>query len=86
MCQSRNTTLPIRLLHQQPHFMGRSPEDVYNNCTHTDRTQTPFELWYGQAPQAVPTAFNYLNYPKMKERLALLQQWRNDAHIAHEYA
>ncbi len=28
---------------------------------------------------------NYLDYPKTKERLVLLQQWQNDAHIAHEY-
>jgi len=64
----------------------KKAEFAYNNQTHADRTQTPFELWYGQAPRAVPTAFNYLDYPKTKERLALLQQWRNDAHIAHKYA
>ncbi len=63
----------------------KKAEFVYNNRTHADRTQTPFELWYGQAPRAIPTAFDYLDYPKTKERLALLQQWRNDAHIAHEY-
>ena len=63
----------------------KKAEFIYNNRTHANRTQTPFELWYGQAPRAIPTAFDYLDYPKTKERLALLQQWRNDAHIAHEY-
>src|SRR6266571_3208375 len=62
---------------------------IYNNCTHADQTQTPFKLWYGQAPRAISTAFDYLDYPKTKECLALvaalLQQWQNDAHIAHEY-
>ena len=63
----------------------KKAEFVYNNQMHANRTQTPFKLWYGQAPRAVPTAFNYLDYPKTKECLALLQQWQNDAHIAHEY-
>ena len=53
----------------------KKAEFIYNNCTHANRTQTPFELWYGQAPRAIPTAFDYLDYPKTKECLALLQQW-----------
>ena len=63
----------------------KKAEFIYNNRTHADQTQTPFELWYGQAPRAIPTAFDYLDYPKTKDRLALLQQWQNDTHIAHKY-
>ena len=33
----------------------KKAEFVYNNCMHADREQTPFELWYGQAPKAIPT-------------------------------
>jgi len=46
----------------------------------------PFELWYGQAPKAIPIAFEYKDYPKTRECLALLQQWRHDAQVTHEYA
>ena len=46
----------------------------------------PFELWYGQTPKAIPTTFECQDYPKTKEHLALLQQWRRDAQDAHEYA
>jgi len=28
----------------------KKAEFVYNNRPHTDRSQSPFELWYGQAP------------------------------------
>jgi len=28
----------------------KKAEFVYNNRPHADRTQSPFELWYGQAP------------------------------------
>ena len=56
---------------------------VYNNC---DWEQTPFELWYGQAPKAIPIAFKYQDYPKTKEHLTLLQQWRWDTQTAHKYA
>ena len=64
----------------------KKAEFVYNNRMHADREQTPFELWYGQAPKAIPIAFEFQDYPKTKERLALLQQWRKDAQATHEYA
>ena len=52
---------------------------VYNNRPHADRSQSPFELWYGLAPKAIPEAFNYCDYPRTEEQLQLLTQWRNDA-------
>jgi len=48
---------------------------TYNNCPHADQAQSPFELWYRQAPKAILTAFDYRDYLKTKECLALLQQW-----------
>jgi len=62
----------------------KKAEFVYNNRPHADRTQSPFELWYGQAPRAIPEAFTYHN-PDIDERLKILDQWRKDALIAHEY-
>src|SRR6266702_2228626 len=64
----------------------KKAEFTYNNHPHADQAQSPFKLWYRQAPKAIPTVFNYRDYPKTKEHLELLQQWRNDALIAHEYA
>ena len=63
----------------------KKAEFVYNNRPHADRSQSPFELWYGLAPKAIPEAFEYHDYPKTEERLQQLTQWRNDALLAHEY-
>ena len=65
--------------------MLKKGEFVYNNRPHTDRSQTPFELMYGTNLKALPEPF-YRETPATKERLQQLQQWRNDALIAHEYA
>ena len=64
----------------------KKAEFVYNNRPHADRTQTPFELMYGQAPLALPQAFEYSEHPTAKARIAQLDQWRRDAIIAHEHA
>ena len=63
----------------------KKAEFVYNNRPHADRSQSPFKLWYGLAPKAIPEAFEYHDYPKTEERLQQLTQWRNDALLAHEY-
>ena len=44
----------------------KKAEFVYNNRPHANHTQSPFELWYGQAPRAIPEAFTYYN-PKINE-------------------
>ena len=63
----------------------KKAEFVYNNRPHANRSQSPFELWYGLAPKAIPEAFEYHNYPKTEERLQQLTQWHNDTLLAHEY-
>ena len=63
----------------------KKAEFVYNNRPHADRSQSPFELWYGLSPKAIPEAFDYQDHPKAEDRLLLLNQWRNDALAAHEY-
>jgi len=64
----------------------KKAEFVYNNRTHADRTQTPFQLMYGLEPRTMPMPFNYREKPNTSERLRQLDQWRKDAEIAHEYA
>jgi hypothetical protein len=60
-------------------------EFTYNNRPHADRSQSPFELMYGTSPKALPDVF-YRQTPTTDERIQRLNQWRQDALIAHEYA
>ena len=59
-------------------------EFTYNNRPHADRSQSPFELMYGTKPKALPDTF-YRQTPTTDERIQRLNQWRQDALIAHEY-
>ena len=45
----------------------KKAEFIYNNRPHADRSQSPFELWYGLVPKAIPETFDYRNYPKTEE-------------------
>jgi len=63
----------------------KKAEFVHNYRPHANRSQSPFKLWYGLAPKAIPKAFNYHDYPESEEQLQLLTQWCNDALLAHEY-
>jgi hypothetical protein len=63
----------------------KKAEFVYNNKTHATRTQTPFEIMYGQTPKAIPETF-YTEPFDSQERLHRQNQWRQDALIAHEFA
>ena len=62
----------------------KKAEFVYNNRPHTDRSQTPFELMYGEAPLVFSQAFGHSEHPATEARIAQLKQWRKDAIIAHE--
>ncbi len=42
-------------------------EFTHNNRQHADRTQTPFELMFGYAPPAIPTAFENTHFPNTEE-------------------
>ena len=64
----------------------KKAEFVYNNRPHADRTQTPFELMYGEAPIAFPQAFGHSEHKNAEDRIKQLNQWRKDAIIAHEHA
>ena len=64
----------------------KKAEFVYNNRPHADRSQTPFQLMYGENPKAIPETFSYHEKPTSEQQLRQLDQWRKDALIAHEYA
>jgi transposase InsO family protein len=53
----------------------KKAEFVYNNRPHADRSQSPFELMYGQAPLAMPKAFGHSENPSVEARIAQLNQW-----------
>jgi len=63
----------------------KKAEFVHNNRTHADRNQSPFELMYGTSPKAMLEPFYKGNITDL-QRLSQLEQWRNDALLAHEYA
>jgi transposase InsO family protein len=67
-----------------PETWSQTLEFTYNNRPHADRSQSPFELMYGTKPKALPDVF-YRQTPTTDERIQQLNQWRQDALIAHEY-
>ena len=48
-------------------------EFTHNNQRHTDRTQTPFKLMFGESPIAVLLAFETMKYPTMEDKMKILQ-------------
>ena len=61
-------------------------EFMHNNRRHADRTQTPFELMFGESPIAIPLTFETTKYPTMEDKMKTLQQNREEALAAHELA
>ena len=61
-------------------------EFTHNNRRHSDRLHTPFELMMGYNPKAIPTSFQYTEYPSINDRADLLDQIRNEAIAAHTLA
>jgi len=47
----------------------KKPEFVYNNRTHANQTQTPFQLMYGLESRTMPMLFNYREKLNTSERL-----------------
>jgi hypothetical protein len=61
-------------------------EFTHNNRRHADRALTPFILWFGEAPVAIPLAFENTKYPAVEERMKTLLKNREEALAAHELA
>ena len=58
---------------------------VYNNQTHTERTQSPFELMYGTFPKAIIEPYQKGTL-ETQQRIDQLRQLKEEALLAHKYA
>ena len=61
-------------------------EFTHNNRRHADRTNTPFELMFGESPIAIPLSFENTKYPSIQEKMETLLRNRKEALAAHELA
>jgi hypothetical protein len=61
-------------------------EFTHNNRRHADRTQTPFELMFGESPIAIPLSFESTNHPAIEDKVKTLRRNREEALAAHELA
>ena len=60
-------------------------EFTHNNQRHADRQKTPFELMFGDSPQAIPHSFENMKFPIIEAKMKQLQKNR-EALAAHELA
>ena len=61
-------------------------EFTYNNRQHADRQKTPFELMFGDSPQAIPHSFENTRFPTVEAKMKQLQKNREEAQAAHKLA
>ena len=61
-------------------------EFTHNNRRHTDRQKTPFELMFGDSPQAIPHSFKNTRFPAVEAKMKQLRKNREEALAAHELA
>ena len=60
-------------------------EFTHNNQRHADRQKTPFELMFGDSPQAIPHSFENTRFPIIEAKMKQLRKNR-EALAAHELA
>ena len=61
-------------------------EFTHNNRRHADRLKTPFELMFGDSPQAIPYSFSNTRFPAVEDKMKRLQKDREEALAVHELA
>ena len=61
-------------------------EFTHNNRRHADRQKTPFELMFGDSPQAIPHSFENMRFPAVEAKMKQPQKNREEALAAHELA
>ena len=61
-------------------------EFTHNNQRHVDRQKTPFELMFGESPQAIPYSFSNMRFPAMEDKMKHLQKDREEALAMHKLA
>ena len=61
-------------------------EFTHNNCRHANRQKTPFELMFGDSPQAIPHSFENTRFPAVEAKMKQLWKNREEALAAHKLA
>lgn len=61
-------------------------EFTHNNRRHSERPYTPFQLMMGINPKAMPTSFEFTEYPAAEQRIKHLERIRQEALAAHQVA
>ena len=61
-------------------------EFTHNNRRHADRQKNPFELMFGDSPQAIPHSFENTRFPTVEAKMKQLRKKREEALAAHELA
>ena len=61
-------------------------EFTHKNRRHADRPKTPFELIFGDSPQAIPHSFENMRFPAIEAKMKQLRRNREKALAAHELA
>ena len=61
-------------------------EFTHSNRQHADRLKTPFELMFGDSPQAIPYSFENTRFPAIEAKMKHLRRNREEALAAHELA
>ena len=61
-------------------------EFTHNNHRHADRQKTPFELMFGDSPQAILHSFENTRFPTVEAKMKQLRKNREEALTAHKLA
>ena len=61
-------------------------EFMHNNRQQVDRQRTPFELMFGDSPQAIPHSFTNTWFPAAEDKMKRLIKDREEALAMHELA
>ena len=61
-------------------------EFAHNNWRHADRQKTPFELMFGDSPQAIPHSFANTRFPAVEDKMKRLIKDQEEALATHELA
>ena len=56
------------------------------DCQHADRQKTPFELMFGDSPQAIPHSFENTRFLAVEAKMKQLQKNREEALTTHKLA
>ena len=61
-------------------------EFTHNNQQHADRQRTPFELMFGDSPQAIPHSFTNTRFSTVEDKMKQLIKDQEEALATHKLA